>query len=149
MKSFFRLVFLVLFLAGWGLAALSLHVVRAQGDKIVLIPKDRLSVQDTYVDARNWTAQDVADHPALIKRILQSGKAEQFTYVTGSDSGDITGMLEQALKDAQNAPPTTQKGGHSLGVEGRSIGGKHPIIGTRPSPAAGRAARSFGRRCPN
>jgi hypothetical protein len=111
MKSFFRLVFLVLLLAGWGLAALSMHVVRAQGDKIVLIPKDRLSLQDTYVDARNWTAQDVANHPALIKRILQSGKADHFTYLTGSETGDITGLFEQALKDAQNAPTTTQKDG--------------------------------------
>jgi len=97
MKTLFRSVFLVLFLAGWGLAALSLHVVRAQGDKIVLIPKDRVGVQDTYVDARTWTAQDVADHPALVKRILQSGKANVFSYVSG-DHGDITSVMEEALR---------------------------------------------------
>jgi hypothetical protein len=112
MKTLFRSVFLVLFLAGWGLAALSLHVVRAQGDKIVLIPKDRLGIQDTYVDARSWTAQDVADHPALVKRILQSGKANVFTYVSGDPNGDITAVLEEALRNG----PTTHESGKPKGA---------------------------------
>jgi hypothetical protein len=110
MKTLFRSVFLVLFLAGWGLAALSLHVVRAQGDKIVLIPKDRLSLQDTYVDATQWTAQDVANHPSLVKRILQSGKANVFSYV--STDNDITRVMEEALK----AGPTTQGGTKGAGM---------------------------------
>ncbi|HEY1629467.1 MAG TPA: hypothetical protein VGF52_06390, partial [Tepidisphaeraceae bacterium] len=65
MKTIFRMIFCSLLLAGWGLAALSLHVVRtADQIPITLVPKDQLGITDTYVDTRNWTMDDVAQHPA-------------------------------------------------------------------------------------
>jgi len=100
MKTLFRLIVLILLIAGWGLAALSLHVVRAQGDRIVLIPKQRLGITDTYVDARTWTIQNVPQHEQLVERILQSGKAENFGYVVEDPKGDVARQLEEALRDA-------------------------------------------------
>jgi hypothetical protein len=102
MKTLFRLIVLVLLVAGWGLAALSLHVVRAQGDRIVLIPKQRLGINDTYVDARQWTIQHVANHADLVERIIQSGKAENFAYVVDDPKGDVERQLQDALRDATN-----------------------------------------------
>jgi hypothetical protein len=98
MKALVRLIVLVLLIAGWGLAALSLHVIRAQGDRIVLIPKQRLSITDTYVDARTWTIASVGDHDALIERIIQSGKADQFAYVVDDPKGDVARQLNDARK---------------------------------------------------
>lgn len=98
MKTLFRLIVLVLLIAGWGLAALSLHVVRAAGDRVVLIPKQRLSLADTYVDARAWTIASVADHDALVERIIQSGKADQFAYVVEDPKGDVARQLDAARK---------------------------------------------------
>src|SRR3954447_14442530 len=100
MKTLFRLIVFVLLVAGWGLAALSLHVVRAQGDRIVLIPKQRLDVTDTYVDARTWTLANVGDHEQLVERIIQSGKADNFAYVVQDPKGDVERQLEDALKSA-------------------------------------------------
>jgi hypothetical protein len=100
MKTLFRLIVFVLLVAGWGLAALSLHVVRAQGDRIVLIPKQRLNLIDTYVDARTWTLSNVADHEQLVERIIQSGKADSFAYVVEDPKGDVERQLQDALKSA-------------------------------------------------
>src|SRR5688500_11013150 len=100
MKTIFRLVVLVLLLTGWGLAAASLHVVRAKGDAIVLIPKQRLGVTDTYVDARQWTIEDVPSHAPLFERIVQSGKVERFAYVVEDPEGDVTRQIEKAIESA-------------------------------------------------
>jgi hypothetical protein len=105
MKTLFRLIVFVLLVAGWGLAALSLHVVRARGsevggDRIVLIPKQRLSLTDTYVDARAWTISNVAEHEQLVERIIQSGKADSFSYVVDDPKGDVERQLQDALKSS-------------------------------------------------
>lgn len=100
MKTLFRLIVFVLLVGGWGLAALSLHVVRAQGDRIVLIPKQRLNLTDTYVDARTWTLANVGDHEQLVERIIQSGKADSFAYVVADPKGDVQRQLEDALKSS-------------------------------------------------
>ncbi|MBC8106919.1 MAG: hypothetical protein H7Z14_10045 [Anaerolineae bacterium] len=105
MKTLFRLIVLVLLVAGWGLAALSLHVVRARGaqsgnDRIVLIPKQRLNLTDTYVDARAWTLANVGEHEQLVERIIQSGKADSFAYVVEDPKGDVERQLEDALKSS-------------------------------------------------
>jgi hypothetical protein len=103
-KSLFRLVQLSLLLSGWGLAALSLHVVRTP-DKIGLIPKERLGVTDTYVDARTWTLSDLSSHTALIQRVLEANKADLFRYLADPAKGDVAGQLSSAIQQA----PVSQK----------------------------------------
>lgn len=106
MKSIFRLFVAVLLLSGWGLAAASLHVVRTQDRCLVLIPKQKLALfDDTYVDARAWTIQDVADHPALIERVIESGKTSQFAYLVKDQSGDVAAQLDQAVRNAPTTKP--------------------------------------------
>lgn len=100
MKTVFRLILLLLLVVGWGLAALSLHVVRTGKERVVLIPKQRLSITDTYVDARKWTIDEVIAHPKLLERIIQSGQAEQFSYVVGDPEGNVIQQLEEALRSA-------------------------------------------------
>jgi hypothetical protein len=107
MKSLFRLVFCALLLTGWGLAGLSLHVIRTP-TAIGLIPKSRLGVVDTYVDTRHWKMADVADHPLVVKRILDSGQADLLHHVTGEQGKDLEGRLADALKHPQRYDATTQ-----------------------------------------
>ncbi|HTW93536.1 MAG TPA: hypothetical protein VMD30_02005 [Tepidisphaeraceae bacterium] len=103
-KTAIRLVFLVLLLAGWSLAALSLHVIRTPG-RFVVIPKERLGITDTYVDARKWTLGDLANHPDLVKRLLETNKADQFKYLTGDDAdGQLRNLLPAEKKDANFSP---------------------------------------------
>lgn len=113
MKTIFRLLVVAILLGGWAIAALALHVVRARGDAIVIIPKQRIHWRDTYVDAREWTLDDVANHPSLVQRIVQSGNAEHFGYILGDGnhgtSQDVAAALEDAVK---NAPPTTKPDEH-------------------------------------
>ncbi len=89
MLNFFKLVSAIVLLAGWGLAALSLHVVRTN-TAIKLIPKNELSVGDTYVDVRHWTSADENVHPALFARLKQL---------------DQTDLLAGATPDASPAHP--------------------------------------------
>jgi hypothetical protein len=98
MKWMFRLFVLVLLLAGWGLAALSLHVVLAPGTpgRLAIIPKDRLGFTDTWADVRGWTIEELPNHPSLITRLIQTGKTDLLSHVAGDK--ETSSKLEQAIK---------------------------------------------------
>jgi hypothetical protein len=102
-KSLFRLIGLALTLSGWGVAALCLHVVRMpnpanpQESKLLVLPKVRVGISDTYVDARQWTLSDIANHPALIQRVIEAGKADDFKYLGDPRSGE---PMQNQLGDA-------------------------------------------------
>src|SRR5215207_7270535 len=95
MKATFRLIVALMLLIGWGLAASSLHVVRTGGAPVV-IPKNRIGIADTYVDVRNWTIQDVANHPAVVKRLIATEKADVLTAAVGAKTHEelITQLTE-------------------------------------------------------
>lgn len=103
MKSLFRLIGLALTLSGWGVAALCLHVVRMpnpanpQESKLLVLPKVRVGISDTYVDARQWTLADIPNHPELIQRVLDAGKADDFKYLADPHSGET---IQTQLSDA-------------------------------------------------
>lgn len=110
MKSLARFLSLMLFLSGWAVVALCVHVVRipdpanAQQSKLVIVPKNRLGADDTYVDARTWTITDVKAHPVLILRILESGKADEFKFLADpKDTKDVETQLTDALSDTNAA----------------------------------------------
>lgn len=102
-RFLFRAACAGVFLGGWGLAALSLHVVRTP-DKIGLLPKDRLGVFDTYVDARTWTLADLPAHAPLVKRMLQADKADWFSYMAQPSGGDVAKQLQSAIDGASSSP---------------------------------------------
>ncbi|MBV8782503.1 MAG: hypothetical protein JO353_13990 [Phycisphaerae bacterium] len=97
-------MFLALLFTGWGLAALSLHVVRTPS-AVALIPKFRLGITDTYVDTRHWTLTDVSDHPAVVKRVLETGQSDLLRHITGEDGNALERQLADAIK--HNHPRTT------------------------------------------
>jgi len=74
MKTFFRLFVFVLLLAGWTLAAGSLHVVRTP-EKLIVIPKNRIHYKETYVDVTRWTSDDLSTHTGIVDRLRQTGKS--------------------------------------------------------------------------
>ena len=109
MKTMFRFFVLVLLLGGWGLAALSLHVVRTPGKietiPVTIVTKDKLGVTDIYVDTTKWTLDDVAKHPAVVERLLESGKADTLKHVVDPEGGDVAAQLADALgRDADDGP---------------------------------------------
>ncbi|HEX3355448.1 MAG TPA: hypothetical protein VHS31_00605 [Tepidisphaeraceae bacterium] len=105
MKATFRFIVLILLLAGWSLAALSLHVVRADGPRVIVLPKQSLDWRDIYVDTRNWTLDDVASHPAVVNRLIQNGKADVLQRLVPGATGDA---LAAQLKDAIDRGPQTK-----------------------------------------
>lgn len=107
MKSLFRFLGLILCLSGWAVAAFCLHVVRipdpadARQSKLIVVPKNRLNLDDTYVDARAWTMADVKTHPLLILRLLKLGKADDLKFLADPKSNkDIETQLTDALSDS-------------------------------------------------
>ena len=112
MKSIFRLVVLLLLVVGWGLAALSLHVIRTPEQiPITLVPKDRFGFTDTYVDTRAWTLGDVAQHSALVERLIRIGKSDVLRHIVSDPhAGDVPTQLSEALQHApkRDAHTSTQ-----------------------------------------
>jgi hypothetical protein len=107
-KSIFRLIFLLLMLSGWAVAALSVYVIRTpdpnnpQASKLIVVPKNRLDYNDTYVDARTWTMADVPNHRMIIMRVLESDKSGEMQYLADPKSKKD---IRTQLRDAVSASP--------------------------------------------
>lgn len=119
MKSILRFICLVLMVSGWVVAALCLHVVRtpdpadAHQSKLVVIPKQRLGVADTYVDARDWTMADVPAHGPLILEMLNAQKGNELKFLSDPNSKQsveiqLVDALTAAQKGTPSAAPTTR-----------------------------------------
>jgi len=87
-------VFLFLML-GWVLAGLAVHVIRTPS-QVLIIPKEHLGFHETFIDARHWTVADIAMHPTVAVRILETQKVESFDYLRDSVHSDITAALRRA-----------------------------------------------------
>ena len=107
MKKLFRLIVLVLMLGGWVLSALSLHIVR-DGSRIVVIPKQHLDYHDTYIDTTKWSLDDVAKHPSVVTRLIQTGKADVLQHAGPQE------QLRNAIERGVTAKPATQPAGMSV-----------------------------------
>jgi hypothetical protein len=108
MTTILRLLGLALFLSGWVVAALCLHIVRTPNptdpnrSNLVVVPKLRLGIEDTYVDARHWTPADVPAHAGLVGRILDAGKAQQLGFLTNPKSKeDVQSQLSDLISGAK------------------------------------------------
>ena len=104
LKNMFRLLVLALLVGGWGVAASALHVVWT-GEKLNVMSKDRLGVRDTYVNTSAWTANDVAAHPIVVKRLVATGRADVLAKAFEMKTGE---ELVKQIDDAIAKGPTTQ-----------------------------------------
>ncbi len=118
MKLIARLVTLVLLAGGWCVAAMCIHVVRtpdpvdSSRSKLVIVPKDRLGIADTYVDARSWTHGDIAQHSDVIERMIRAGKADALKYLTDAKStAEVKSQLIEAMSDRKNKADDAHKPG--------------------------------------
>ena len=80
MKKLFLFVTFLMLIAGWALAAASLHVVRTAGPipkigGLALVPKDRLTYRETWLDVTTWTDADLAAHPSLGRKLTAPSKS--------------------------------------------------------------------------
>ena len=103
-KTLWRLSVLGLLLAGWAIAASAMHIVWS-GEKLSLMTKDHLGVRDTYANTSAWTANDVAAHPIVVKRLIATGKADALSKAFDSKTGD---ELVKQIQDTIARGPTTQ-----------------------------------------
>ena len=99
-RNTFRLLVTVLLLGGWLLAASALHVVWT-GNKAIIIPKNRIGVRETYVNTSAWTADDLANHATLVKRLVATDHTDAFPFKVGEGGVDI----EQALSKQPTTKP--------------------------------------------
>lgn len=106
MMNLFRFATAMVLLAGWGLAALSLHVVRT-ANGVQLIPKNELSPTDTYVDVRHWSNDDAEKHPVLVARLQQLDKTNLLEAVADAPVEDDAPKVAAAPeKKAEQSSPT-------------------------------------------
>ena len=125
MKSIFRLIVCLLLLVGWGLAALSLHVIRTPNDiPISLVPKENFSIRDTWVDTTKWSMEDVSQHPRFVEKLIRVGKTDLLKHVVTDKNADVPSQLSDAIQHAERherskpAPATTTAGATARGLLG-------------------------------
>ena len=110
LRNTFRLFVTLMLLGGWALAASALHVVWT-GNKAIVIPKNRIGVRETYVNTSTWSADDVTNHPALVKRLVATGHAEAVAaaFKTG-DATDLATQIDAALAKGPTTRPADAVG---------------------------------------
>jgi hypothetical protein len=94
MKKLFLFVMFLMLIAGWALAAASLHVVRTAGPipkvgGVALVPKDRLTYRETYVDVTAWTDEQLAAHPSLGRKLVTNAN-RQTEHAAGVHAGTFS-----------------------------------------------------------
>ena len=97
MKSLGRLLTAALLLGNLLLlAALSVHVVESPAGKAI-IAKSRLTLVDTVIDTRGWTAADLKERPLLVERIRMAGKGDLLAHIktATASSGDSPRAAER------------------------------------------------------
>lgn len=143
MKKLFRLLVTVLLVGGWTLAASALHVVRTNDSQpIKLIPKDRLSFTDTYVDVRTWTVDDAAAHPAVVERLIETGRGDALASITSDPKqmAELQAKLAEAKLAATTQPAATpvadtvKRVEHAASHKAQEV--KTSIFDNSPAPAA-------------
>ena len=110
MKTLGRLLVALLLLGNLlMLTALSVHVVRSP-EKCAVVAKSQLTLMETFVDTRAWTAADLKDHSAVVSRLVQAGKGDLLSHITGdSRSAAKDWSVSPRLLDAPPAHPAAQK----------------------------------------
>lgn len=120
MKSAFRFFVFLMLVIGWGLSAMSLHVIRTPDDMgFTLVTKERFGLTDTYVDTRHWTLDDVSRHPLLVKKLIDVGKEEVLRHVVSDNrKGDVSvqliGAMNRTPKPEDNATATQPAAASSM-----------------------------------
>lgn len=105
MKTLFRLVVLVLLVTGWGLAALSLHVIRTP-TTVTVVPKNRLGIEDTFVDTRTWSIEQAGAHPKVVERLIEVEKVGVLQHLAADASErDLVRQLRDALAQHEASQP--------------------------------------------
>jgi hypothetical protein len=108
MKSIFRLIVCLLLLVGWGLAALSLHVVVTPDEfPVTLVTKERFGITDTYVDTRKWTKDDLPNHRLLVQKLIAVDKAGVLKHVMPDAKPEqLPAELSDAIMHGHDDLPT-------------------------------------------
>lgn len=105
MKTLWRVLIVALLAGGWALSAAALHVIYT-GNRVVLLPKHRLSYTDTYVDPRAWKVEDLPVHSQVVQRMIESGKVDLLTNLADGESDK---PLEQQIREALQRVPDVEK----------------------------------------
>src|SRR5262249_10110511 len=75
--------------------AFSYHVVKSDTG-YTLVPKRSASLSETYIDIRNFTLADWANHPALSADIVA---AEKQQLLSGAPQNTLQGAMQGAIQD--------------------------------------------------
>ena len=138
MKKLFRLVIFVLLVGGWGLAATSLHVVRTPATasrEFIIVPKNRIGIQDTYVDTRAWTLDDASNHAGIVRRMIETEKYMALAHVTGETE---PAEVQQKLADAAVRGPQPKVEATTTTTPVRREGGREPEAKSSRRKSTGR-----------
>ncbi len=95
------------------MGAVSLHVIRTP-TRFEFVPKSQLTLLDTYVDTRNWTANDVKAHAALVQRLAQAGKQDVLSHVTAANASSHSSELPTERVNAPKDSSSSESRGKNI-----------------------------------
>ena len=104
-KRIFRLSVALMLFAGWGLAASAMHVIWT-GNSPIVLPKEQLGCRDTYVNLSKWTVADVQNHPAVVRRLLATNRADTLASLYQSTSHeDLVAQIQETISRGPTTKP--------------------------------------------
>ena len=95
------------------MGAVSLHVIRTP-ERFEFVPKSQLTLMDTYVDTRIWTANDLKTHAALVQRLAQAGKQDVLSHVTAANVSSRSTELSTERVTAPKDSSSSESQGKSI-----------------------------------
>jgi hypothetical protein len=105
MKKVIKFFVFVILAIGWVVATRAVHIVRAPGllagfsktefaGQWLIIPKEKMGWDYTFVDITKWTPSDIPAHPAVVERLTELGRKDVLNHI-----------LEPAIAEAENKLP--------------------------------------------
>jgi len=83
------IVAIVLIVAGAALMyyALGRHFVET-AEETIIVPKEKLSLADTWVDISEWEREDFQEHPELTRALIENGQEDLVPRTAGDKLRD-------------------------------------------------------------
>ncbi len=96
MKKFLAITIILLILIGAGAFFAGSYTVVQTEEELVFLEKESFQYENVYLDVRDWTVNDYAEHPNILKGLINKGYSDLRKHLENSE---IKQKLEQLGKE--------------------------------------------------
>lgn len=90
---------IIIIVLGGGAWFFGTHTIVKTDKEYVLLEKESFHFQHAYLDTREWSISDYADHPEILKGLIAKGYDELKENLKQSELGEKIKKLGETLKE--------------------------------------------------